>query len=151
MTKKEFLEKLKEALGNDLSGPVVQEQTVYYRQYIEDEVRKGRREEDVVAELGDPWAIARTIIDSVEMQGGTGGSYAYEPESKRSYDRYQEEANVHVFGIDTWWKKLLLILGVVGIFLLVIAVIGGIFSLLVPILIPLILISLIFRLLDRRR
>lgn len=150
MTKREFLEKLRVALAEDLGSAAVQEQVAFYRQYIEDEVRKGRSEEAVTAELGDPWAIARTIIDSAEMQGNGGGAYDYEPERQSRTD-YREDAHIHVFGFDTWWKKLLLILGVVGILLLVIAVIGGIFSLLLPILVPLVLISLIFRLLDGRK
>ena len=47
MTKREFLEKLRAALAEDLSGAAVQEQVAFYRQYIEDEVRKGRSEEAV--------------------------------------------------------------------------------------------------------
>ena len=34
MTKQEFLEKLRAALGNDLSGAVVSENVNYYKQYI---------------------------------------------------------------------------------------------------------------------
>lgn len=58
MTKREFLDKLKKALVNDLSGSVIQENVNYYNDYITEEVRKGRRESDVIEELGDPWAIA---------------------------------------------------------------------------------------------
>ena len=78
MTKSEFLEKLRHALANDLSGPIVQDNVRYYDSYISDEVRKGRREEDVIAELGDPWAIAKTIIESVEIQGNTQDEYGNE-------------------------------------------------------------------------
>ena len=152
MTRSEFLNKLKEALANDLSGPVIQENVDYYSGYIADEVRKGRSEQEVVAELGDPWAIARTIIESVEIQGNTQEDYGYEPK-KQNYD--QETAGragqVHIFGLDTWWKKLLLVLGIVGVFMLVIAVIGGIFSLLAPILVPLILVIIVFRIIGSRR
>ncbi len=151
MTKKGFLEKLKTALDSNLSDAAVQEQIAFYKQYIEDEVRKGRSEEEVVKELGDPWAIARTIIDSAEIRGGTGETFSREPERRSAYEDPGARPNIHVFGIDTWWKKLLFILGIVGVFLLVIAVIGGIFSLLLPILIPLVLISLLFRLIDRRK
>ena len=63
MTKYEFLEKMRHALANDLSGPIIQENINYYDGYISDEVRKGRQEEAVIDELGDPWAIARTIIE----------------------------------------------------------------------------------------
>ena len=152
MTRSEFLNKLKEALANDLSGPVIQENVNYYSGYIADEVRKGRSEEEVVAELGDPWAIARTIIESLEIQGNTQEDYGYEP-NRQNYDQRQQSGTgqVHIFGLDTWWKKLLLVLGIVGVFMLVIAVIGGIFSLLAPILVPLILVIIVFRIIGTRR
>ena len=152
MTRSEFLNKLKEALANDLSGPVIQENVDYYSGYIADEVRKGRSEEEVVAELGDPWAIARTIIESLEIQGNTQEDYGYEP-NRQNYDQRQQSGTgqVHIFGLDTWWKKLLLVLGIVGVFMLVIAVIGGIFSLLAPILVPLILMIIVFRIIGSRR
>lgn len=152
MTRSEFLNKLKEALANDLSGPVIQENVNYYSGYIADEVRKGRSEEEVVAELGDPWAIARTFIESLEIQGNTQEDYGYEP-NRQNYDQRQQSGTgqVHIFGLDTWWKKLLLVLGIVGVFMLVIAVIGGIFSLLAPILVPLILMIIVFRIIGSRR
>ena len=43
------------------------------------------------------------------------------------------------------------VLGIVGVFMLVIAVIGGIFSLLAPILVPLILVIIVFRIIGSRR
>ena len=64
MSKNEFLEKLREALANDLDAAAVQDQVNYYSQYIDGETGTGMPEEAVTAELGDPWAIARTIIDS---------------------------------------------------------------------------------------
>ncbi len=152
MTKSEFLEKLRHALANDLSGPIVQDNVRYYDSYISDEVRKGRREEDVIAELGDPWAIAKTIVESVEIQGNTQDEYGYEPYNQR-YEQEQQKAggHVHVFGFDTWWKKLLLILGIVGIIMVVVAVIGGLISLLAPILLPLLIIMFVIRVLGNRR
>ena len=56
MTGSEFIEKLKKALENDLSEAQVREQTAFYSSYIREEVRKGRSEEEVTGELGDPWA-----------------------------------------------------------------------------------------------
>lgn len=116
MTKREFLDKLKKALVNDLSGSVIQENVNYYNDYITEEVRKGRRESDVIEELGDPWAIAKNIITSEEMKGNTQESYdSYEPGRRRenSYEQdYGSESGyrgTHVFGLDTWWKKLVLI------------------------------------------
>ena len=70
MTKMEFLEGLRKALGNDLDCTTVQENVNYYDGYISDEVNKGRTEEEVTAELGDPWVIAQTVIDAEEAKRG---------------------------------------------------------------------------------
>ena len=70
MSKMEFLEGLRKALGNDLDRATVQENVNYYDGYISDEVSKGKTEEEVTAELGDPWVIAQTVIDAEEAKRG---------------------------------------------------------------------------------
>lgn len=152
MTGYEFVEKLKQALENDLSADRVQEQTAYYRDYIRGEVRRGRTEEEVTAELGDPWAIARNIISAEELQQEDSGGYQYEPEqsSRRQYRNHGGEHRMHVYGIRRW-QILLLVLGMIGIFALIIAVIGGIFALLAPVLVPLAVIIIVVRIFGRRQ
>ncbi len=153
MTRREFLDGLRTALGNDLSGPVIQENVDYYNGYISDEVRKGRLEEDVIAELGDPWVIARTIIDSRESQGENQyqESYGYEA-GQNVYGSGQEETGrVRVAGRTAWWKRLLVVLAVCGVLMIVMTVIGGIVSLLAPIVIPVIIVMFILRLFNSRR
>lgn len=151
MTRKEFLDGLRTALGNDLQGPVIRENVNYYNGYISDEVGKGRREEDVIAELGDPWVIARTLIDAGEGQSGAGyqGEYNYGAQQEVYGD--DGERKVRVFGQTAWWKRLLFVLGVVGVLMLVTAVVGGIVSLLAPVVIPVIVLVFIVRLLRSRR
>lgn len=153
MTKYEFLERLRQALANDLGGAVIQENVSYYDNYISDEVRKGRSEAAVIDELGDPWAIAKTIIESVEIKGNVYEEHSYEPRRQNYYEqeRQRNGGNVHVFGLDAWWKKLLLILGIAGVIMVVVAVIGGIVSLLAPILVPLLVIMFIIRLIGGNR
>ena len=68
MNRVEFLEKLRQALEQNVSAQAVRENVEYYNQYISDELRKGRSEQDIMGELGDPWVIARTIIDSEEAK-----------------------------------------------------------------------------------
>ena len=99
--------------------------------------------------LGDPWILAKTIIaasdgtdEEIVYESGH-KSYYSEPEQEDSYVRQ----NVHVFGIDTWWKKLLLILFIVLIVVLVVAII----SFLAPVLIPLLIVMIIIRLIGRLR
>ena len=66
MTKYEFLNILKVSLDTELDKNNVDLEIKYYDDYISNEVRKGRSEEDVIAELGDPRLIAKTIkqVDS---------------------------------------------------------------------------------------
>ena len=54
MNRSEFLDKLREALENDLSGPVVRENIEYYDSYIQSEVRNGKTEQEVLDMLGAP-------------------------------------------------------------------------------------------------
>ena len=79
MTRQEFLERLREALESELDRRNVQENVDYYNSYIIEETAKGRKESDVIAELGDPWVIARSVIG---MAGdGLGAGAAYEADS----------------------------------------------------------------------
>ena len=77
MRKTEFLQELREALDGEVSASVIQSNISYYDQYISQEAAKGRREEEVIEEIGSPRLIAKTIIDSSEGAGetGQGGSY----------------------------------------------------------------------------
>ena len=150
MTRREFLDGLRTALGNDLSGSVIQENVDYYNGYISDEVRKGRQEEDVIAELGDPWVIARTIIDSGEGQGENRYQEDYGYETGRGIGQ-GETGRVRISGRTAWWKRLFILLAVCGVIMIVMTVIGGIVSLLAPIVIPVIIVMFILRLFNSRR
>lgn len=160
MTRSEFLQELRQALENDLSGRVVSENVEFYNQYINDEVRKGKTEEEVLQMLGDPWIIARTVIDAqngtdqetiYEAGGSTYNTYAgYESDSKSKQTR-DGSPKVHLFGLDTWWKKLLLVLVIVMIVVAVFAIITGVISLLAPILVPILIVMIIIRAVGSRR
>lgn len=81
MEKQEFLEKLRSALSGRLSSENVADTLRYYEDYINTETRMGREEQEVMASLGDPRLIARTII---ETRGGRGGVYSEQiPEEER--------------------------------------------------------------------
>lgn len=148
MTKAEFLEKLRAALGNDLTGSIIQENVSYYDQYISDEVRKGRSEEEVIAELGDPWVLAQTIIDTAGNGSGQKSS-TYETKS-RDYEGESSGSHRTSSGIS-WWKILLVVLGIIGIFAVVVTVVGGVVSFFAPILMPLLIIFLLYKMFSKRR
>ncbi len=155
MTRSEFLSQLRDALESDLGSSAVQENVNYYNHYISEETAKGKSEEEVLESLGDPWIIARTIIDAAD---GTDRATVYESggssySSSGAQQNYQQRSNsgMHVFQLGTWWKKLLLILFVIMIVVLVVAVISGLMQLLAPILVPILLIMIIVRIIGGRR
>ena len=59
MRKEEFLEKLRARLSQTMSVQEVTAQVHYYENYIQEQMRNGRSEEEVLAELGDPLLIAK--------------------------------------------------------------------------------------------
>lgn len=140
MTKNEFLEKLRAALANDLSGAVVQDNVDYYASYIKSETDAGRSEEDVIEELGDPWVIAQTIIDTSFPSRET----AYESEGASFYQETGSASGGRFAG-TAFIKRLLVLLGVIGILFIIITVVGGIISFIAPIVIPVLIIVFIFR------
>lgn len=153
MTRYEFLQKLQEELSGKISASAVQEQMDYYDRYIRDEVGNGRSEVEVLEELGDPWAIARTILDASENEEFARENTTYEARRASGNSRKDRgaSAQVHVFGFDSWWKKLLLILGIIGIIMVIVGVVGGIISLLAPIVIPIVVIWLVIRMIKGRK
>ena len=154
MTRNEFLQELRDALQNEsLNSAAIQENVNYYNGYISEEVAKGRSESEVLDELGDPWAIAKNLVDAP-------GSAYYQPDAtetvyedvssrqQSSQNTYQK--NVHVFGFDTWWKKLLAVLLVVMIVVVVITIVTGVISFLAPVIIPIVIVMIVIRLIGGR-
>ena len=148
MNKTEFLQQLREALATDLSSRTVEENIRYYSQYISDEERKGRTEEEILYELGDPWLIAKTIINT----GVPEEKNAYDSSENNDYQGYGRRSDydgMKVYRVDTWWKKALLIVGVIAVIGLILSLITGVVSLLAPVLVPILIIAIIINLLKR--
>ena len=90
MNRQEFLDGLSRALAGEVSEEKRQSDIRYYRDYIAEEVSKGRSEEDVLTELGDPRLIARTIVDAA-VAGEERRGYAYSDSNNAEY-AYREAA-----------------------------------------------------------
>lgn len=138
MNKEEFLQGLQNALAGEVPPAVVRENLNYYNEYIKTEINKGRSEAEIMEELGDPRLIARTIIDT------TPGSGNYE--SYQTYDdggQYQEDyrqgsrpnsGNFHYYDLSKWYWRLLGIFLVIVVFSVIITIISGLLSLVIPML-----------------
>jgi len=129
MTKQEFMEKLRLALTGKVPGNVVAENLQYYEDYINTEVRKGKSEAEVLAALGDPRLIARTIITAGRSDTADTGDY-------REYGRSAQTQRNERRRMPVW---LWLILGLL-IVVLIFSAVMSLLSFLWPILVPVILI-----------
>ena len=150
MTKREFLDKMREALSNDLAEPAVRENIEYYDVYMTDEIERGRSEEELVEEMWDPWMIARTIIDISEPEDMK-LNYVYEEEGQSYNGRQDSYAGQTGFFVRGGWKLVVALLGFIGVLLALVAVVGGIISLVAPILVPVLIIMFVIRLFGRRK
>lgn len=147
MTKHEFLRKLEEALTNDVEPSVIRENLKYYEEYIEEEVKEGRTEEDVLEELGDPWAIAKTISDMAE----TASKEPRSPQYKTAYEEERAGSRGSDISINTgrWGCVLWLVIGILAV-ILITALIAGIIKTLLPVLLPILAVVVVVRIFTRR-
>lgn len=145
MTKQEFISRLRAALSGKLSPGLVEDHINYYEDYINTEIRKGRTEEEVLASLGDPRLIARTILETNGRGQNAGGQSMDTEGFFREYrEPYTEEGRreKRVFRFPVWAWILLVIL--------VLAVAAGLaFSLLAflaPVILPILLVVFLVKL-----
>lgn len=121
MTKKEFLEQLEDALAGEVLNSVVYDNKQYYSKYIDAELWKGRTEEEIFEELGNPRLLAKTVID---MQGGGFFSAPHET----AYENYRtvEEEDKETKHMERPFYKsgrfMGILIGIIGILFLFLAV-----------------------------
>ena len=157
MKREDFIKGLDDALKGDVSPYLINENINFYNNYIIEEMKSGKTEEEVVNSLGDPWVIAKTII---QTSGGAADYFIPEDEvrnieyySDNTRDDNRSNRNPHVkvhhFGLSTWKQRLAIIAVVVAVIAVIVVVLVGVLSLLAPILVPLIIILILWRLFRR--
>ena len=151
MTRQEFLHELQIALQGEMSREAVEGHIRYYGDYIMEESRKGASEEEVVARLGSPRLIAKTLIDTTEQFGPSfQGAHGWDGESRdegsgrRGFGAgYSQQGGWEVrlgkWKLNGWTGKLILCL----LACLALVVVANVVAFLLPILAPTILIVLI--------
>ena len=138
MNRTEFLDTLRNQLSGQMHEGKVAAHVRYYEDYIQSQVRSGRDEQQVLAELGDPRLIARTLLDT----DVDNGQLDYEEYSTYSDDSQNAQSmgkeHVHVWRFDTWYSKLLGIL----ILLIILFLVFHILTVVLPVFIMVALIML---------
>lgn len=129
MSKHEFLEILKNYLSEQLPASVVDTNVKYYSDYIEAQIAQGSSEAEVVAELGDPRIIGKTIIEAEknsEASDNASGSYYTDMTQQSGNDKkHSSRGKNKMFVLDTgtlWGKiKLFAMLAlIVAIFIVIV-------------------------------
>lgn len=151
MSKEEFLNGLQMSLREELPQGKVLYHVRYYQDYIEAQVRGGRTEDEVIAELGAPQLIAKTLIDTDDSNVQN----TYDEDYEVTYDREEESCvqnpyikkRTYKMDITTWYGKLLVILTAIAFIVLLLFVIGTV----VPIIIIVCLVMYIISVIKKRR
>lgn len=138
MNKEDFLEKLRLSLLGEVDSNVINDNIKYYEEYIMSENRKGKTEADVLAMLGDPRLIAKTIIETNQN-----GDYS---RNEEYVGEREEEGRTKIYQLPRWviWLVIALVI------IVIIGILGSVVYLLAPIIIPLIIVAVIVRYINRR-
>ena len=137
MTRAEFLDELRETLSGSMNESEIQSNLSYYNAYIDEEMRKGKTEEEVLEELGSPFAIAKTLLRPYENEGKT-----FENETKEIRKEGQP--------VDDSAKKILTIVIVIAIGLIVLSTLFGLLAFVIRYAVPISVIVLIVYFLKKR-
>lgn len=156
MNKQEFLEKLRLALNGRVSAGIVAENIRYYEDYINTEIRKGRSEEEVLSQLGDPRLIARTIVQT-HGDTGLGGRAADINGDSRSFtsqsadsagERQDSERKKRSIGfrLPIWLIGIAALIVVVLILVLVLSLVFSVMSVIFPVILIILAVSFVVKL-----
>lgn len=145
MTKKEFLEQLEDALAGEVPNSVVYDNKQYYSKYIDAELWKGRTDEEIFEELGNPRLLAKTVID---MQGGSffSGPYGTSYENYRTVEEEDETSEYIKQPIYRRSRFVRILAGIIGILFIffVVRLIYGIAALAIHYAWPVLLVYIIW-------
>lgn len=122
MNRTEFLEALRMQLAGQMQDNKASAHVRYYRDYIDEQIRRGRTEEEILAELGDPRLIAKTLLDT-DPETGQGiyeSGYDSAQRGNRVYEEHDYDGGMdgsygnrkhRSFHLDltTWYGKLIVI------------------------------------------
>lgn len=100
MSKQEFLDGLRRSLAGNLETCEVNEHIQYYSDYIDSQIRMGNTEEAVMASLGEPRLIAKTLIGMESVETVT--EEYVDDEAKPEGDYRQFQVKGKTIRIPSW-------------------------------------------------
>lgn len=139
MKKQEFLDILRSSLSDNIPDKSIQPHIDFYKDYIENEVRTGKTEDEVIDSIGNPRLIAKTIINTNENDVKN-NDYSYQ-DSRDGQDYTSDNKKIYNRGR---FGSLIGLIFIVIFILLLFSIMGGIFFLIIRFAMPIILVMLIY-------
>lgn len=145
MSREEFLTELRKALQGRVSQQTVNDNLRYYEDYILAESHKGKTEAEVIAELGNPRLLAKSIIDA---ENATTEKATAEPrKGMEGQDSASGEFSFKKFKIRIW----LILAAAFLLVLFIIILLAQVVAFLLPILLPVAIIFFLFAAISMNR
>ena len=154
MTKSEFINTLRMQLQGELSQAQIEGHLHYYKEYIAQEVAAGRREQEVLDELGSPVLIAKTLLDTAE--NSFDGEETYRSQNDAGYysddfgDDPFEGTGIHIRHINPIILKWVVPISVIAVLFILLTLVGSVVAIGVRFFVPIMIIVLVFRLFNRK-
>ena len=130
MSKQEFLDSLRRALSGNMEYAQVEEHLRYYSDYIDSQIRYGGIEEEVMAKLGDPRLIAKTIL---EFDGKQTVTEEYIDEEEKKDNAHYYSFNGRTFSVPGWLSSTIISLLLIVVLSIVFALFAGLLRFAFPI------------------
>lgn len=141
MYRAEFLDILKTQLSGQMHEGKIGAHLRYYEDYIQSKVRAGTPEEEVIAQLGDPRLIAKTLLDTDTGEEVYEESRSYSESDAGNYGNQEEKTWKKKLDLSTWYGKLIVIAAAVVVIFLLISVLAAVLPFLIVLAVILYLIS----------
>ena len=141
MYRAEFLDILRTQLSGQMHEGKIAAHLRYYEDYIQSKVRNGIPEEEVIAQLGDPRLIAKTLLDTDTGEEVYEESRSYSESDTGDYGNQEEKNWKKKLNLSTWYGKLIVIAATAVIIFLLISVLAAVLPFLIVLAVILYLIS----------
>lgn len=116
MNREQFIDTLRRALYGKVDDYTLSDHIRYYESYILQEMAKGRSEQEVLDELGDPRLIARTILEA------SGAQASYKEYTVVNEGEEEVRDSVHVHRFEGW--KALAVMAVAAVIILLVLILA---------------------------
>lgn len=148
MDKREYVSCIERALVGKINPAELRDIVQYYRDYIDMEIRKGKSEQQVLEELGDPRLLAKTIAathgNGVAGTGDLGSGFRSRGTDGAGFEPEREGYNGKK--AKSWHIPLVAVIGILLLILLLVAsLVLSVVRILLPVVLPVLIILWIIR------